>query len=226
MTPLETADHTMDWLPGLNNPSHSASNSVSTPRTDFETSLKTQTTDPEIDEVQYSIVCEDCGEHFWSRSKAFSHSALTAQVFHKEIMLPHSPVTIPESPITSSASAPRLNTAFTSAMEAEVGRKADAVDDHEDSEDSEDEDESICFDCGRHFWSQKAAHNHAMIGHVHGADIAPSSASDGAPTFAAVGPTTAPGMRLRTTNCAISPIARAYWFEKYTSGSAGLNVSQ
>lgn len=206
MTSIETADHKMDWLPGLSNPSYSASNSVSTPRADFETGLNTQTTDPNVDEVQFSIVCEDCGKHFWSRSKAVSHAALTAHVLNEELMLSPSPVIIPESPVTGSASAPGLNTAATSAMDAEVGQKADAVDDYEDSEDGEDEDESICFDCGRHFWSQKAAHNHIMIGHVHGADIAPSSASSGSPWAA----TFAPGMSEQTTSRAVSPINQGH----------------
>ena len=202
MTPIETADHKMDWLPGLSNPSHSASNSVSPPRADFKTGLNTQTTDPNVDEVQFFIVCEDCGKHFWSRSKAVSHAALTAHVLIEEMMLSPAPVIIPESPTTGSASAPRLNTAATSALDADVGQEADAIDDFKDSEDGEDEDESICFDCGRHFWSQKAAHNHAMIGHVHGADVAPSSASSGSPWAA----TFAPGMSEQTTSRAFSPI--------------------
>ena len=193
----------MACLPGLNNPSHGASDSVSTFRADFETGLNTQTTNSDIDEVQYSIVCEDCNKHFWSRSKAVSHAALTAHVLNEEMMLSPSPVLIPESPTTGSASAPKLNTAVTSANDAEVYQKADAIEDSEDSEDGEDDDESICFDCGRHFWSQKAAHNHAMIGHAHGTDRAPSSASGRPPRAVALA---APGMSERSTSHAFTPI--------------------
>ena len=202
MTPMETARHKLDCLPGLSNPSNKASDSVSMFRADFKTGLNTQTTNPDVDEVQYSIVCEDCSKHFWSRSKAVSHAALTAHVLNEEMMLSPSPVISPESPVTGSASAPRVNTAITSAMNAEVNQKADAIDNREDSEDGEDDDESICFDCGRHFWSQKAAHNHAMIGHAHGADTAPSSASSGPPRAAAL----APGMSERKNNHAFTPI--------------------
>ena len=170
-------------------------------RADFETGLNTQTTNPD-DEVQYSIVCEDCGKHFWSRSKAVSHAALTAHVLNDEMMLSPSPIIIPDSPTTGSVSVPNPTTAVISAMDAEVNQKADAIDDHEDSEGSEDEDESICFDCGRHFWSQKAAHNHAMIGHVHGAGKAPLGTSGRPPWAASLGPR----MSERTTSHAFAPI--------------------
>ena len=195
----------MDWLPGLSNPSYRASDSdsVSMFRADFETGLNTQTTTPDVDEVQYSIVCEDCGKHFWSRSKAVSHAALTAHVLNEEMMMSPAPVIIPESPTTGSASAARVNTAITSAMNTEFNQKADAIDDYEDGEGSENEDESICFDCGRHFWSQKAAHNHAMIAHVHGADRAPLRPS-GRPSWAAA--LAAPGWGERTTSHAFAPI--------------------
>ena len=203
-TPRETAYHKMDCLPGLSNQSHKASDSVPMFRADFETGLNTQTTDPDADEVQYSIVCEDCNKHFWSRSKAVSHAALTAHVLNEEMMMSPSPVIIPESPTTGSASAPRLNTAITPAVDIEVNQKADAIDDYEDSEGSENEDESICFDCGRHFWSQKAAHNHAMIAHVHGADRAPLGASGRPPWAAAT--LAAPGWSERTISHALTPI--------------------
>ena len=190
----------MDCLPGLSNPSHRASDSVPMFRADIGIGLNTQTTNPDVDEVQYSIVCEDCNKHFWSRSKAVSHAALMAHVLNDEMMSSPSPVIIPESPTIGSAPAPGLNTAFTSAADTEVNQKANAIDVYEDNEGSEDDDESICFDCGRHFWSQKAAHNHAMIGHAHGADRAPSSAFD----------TLAPGMSERTTSHAFTEINPAH----------------
>ena len=192
----------MDCLPGLSNPSHRASDSVPMFRADIGIGLNTQTTNPDIDEVQFSIVCEDCNKHFWSRSKAVSHAALTAHVLNEEMMSSPSPVIIPDSPTTGFASAPGLNTAVTSALDTEVDQKTDAIDIYEDSEDGKDDDESICFDCGRHFWSQKAAHNHAMTGHVHGADIAPSKASSRPPWAA----TLAPGMSEQTTSHAFTPI--------------------
>ena len=192
----------MDWLPGLSNPSDSSSDSVSMFRADSETGFNTQTTNPDVDEVQYSIVCEDCGKHFWSRSKAVSHAALTAHVLNEELMLSPSPDIVPESPTTGSASAPRSNTAVTSAIDVELNQKADAINDFEDNEGSEDENESICFDCGRHFWSRKAAYNHAIIGHGHEADTAPPSASGRLPWAA----TLAPGMSEQTTSHAFTPV--------------------
>ena len=185
----------MDWLPGLSNPSDRSSDSVSMFRADSETGFNTQTTDPDVDEVQYSIVCEDCGKHFWSRSKAVSHAALTAHVLNEEMMLSPSPDIVPKSPTTGSA-------AITSAIDVEVNQKADAINDFEDNEGSEDENESICFDCGRHFWSRRAAYNHAAIGHGDEADIAPSSASSRPPRAA----TLAPGMSEQTTSHAFTSI--------------------
>ena len=222
MTPVKTARHKLDCLPGLSNPSDKASDSVPMFRADFETGLNTQTTDPDVDEVQFSIVCENCSKHFWSRSKAVSHAALTAHVLNEEMML--SPVIIPESPVTGSASAPRAKTAITSAMNAEVNQKADAIDNYEDSEDGEDEDESICFDCGRHFWSQKAAHNHAMIGHAHGADIAPSSASSGPPWAATLSPRM--GERTPSPTFQSNKQEVAVWNRENVAGSGMPNVSQ
>ncbi|KAM0804914.1 hypothetical protein BDR22DRAFT_959496 [Usnea florida] len=193
----------MDWLPGLSNPSDRSSDSVSMFRADSETGFNTQTTIPDVDEVQYSIVCEDCGKHFWSRSKAVSHAALTAHVLNEEMMLSPSPDIVPKSPTTGSASAPISNTAVTSAIDAEVYQKADAINDFEDNEGSEDENESICFDCGRHFWSRRAAYNHAVIGHGHdGADTGPSSASGRSPRAA----TLARGMSEQTTSHAFTSI--------------------
>lgn len=187
---MRSTDH-MDWLPGLGNAHQSRSKSITASRTELETGLNTQVATSSIDEVQYSIVCDDCGKHFWSRSKADSHAALTAHVLHEEIISPYTTEPIPNSPAASSPSAIDAATLLTSMKEAEFSIKEESPDD-EDSEGSESEEYSRCFDCGRHFWSYKAARNHAKIGHVQGIEMVPSSAPDGSFTFPATNPTTIP----------------------------------
>ncbi|KAF6237001.1 hypothetical protein HO173_004880 [Letharia columbiana] len=179
-------DH-MDWLPGLGSPSHSGSNAVSTPRAALETSLNTQTADSKVDEVQYSIVCDDCGKHFWSRSKANSHAALTAHVLHEEIESP----TVSNSPAATPASAPETTTPFTPAIKVEASPNTDTPG-QEEREGSGDGKYSVCFGCGRHFGSHEAAYNHAKAEHMQDTELVPSSAPDGSPTFAAVGPAVPP----------------------------------
>ena len=186
MISTETDNH-MEWLPGLGTPSHSASKSTSASGAELETSLNTQAADLKVDEVQYSIVCDDCGKHFWSRSKAHSHAALTAHVLHGEITSPSSPVTIPDSPAACSASAPNTNTVFSSAKDAEATLNAEASN-TEGSSDGEDKERSLRFDYGRHFRSYEAANNHSKIGHMQNTDMVPSSVPEGSPTFAAAGP--------------------------------------
>ena len=80
---MGSKDH-INWLPGLGDLSHHGSNSLSTPRAELETGLNTQAGESEVDEVQDSIVCDDCGKQFWSRSKADSHAALTAHVLWED----------------------------------------------------------------------------------------------------------------------------------------------
>lgn len=212
MTPMESNDQ-KDWL--RTSQSHIGSNSVSAPRAELETGLNTQAADPKVDEVQCSIVCDDCGKHFWSRSKADSHAALTAHVLHEGIISPSSPVIIPDSPAACSAYAPRTNTLFTSAKEAEASLNAETPD-KEDSGDS-GEEHSLCFDCGRHFWSHEAANYHVQKGHMQDTEIVPSSAPDGSPTFAA----TVPAVD-STSSAAKSSINPSSLYRKTGPGTASL----
>lgn len=162
----------VDWLPGLGNPSHGGQSSVPAPP------------DMEVDEVQYSIVCDDCGRHFWSRSKADSHAALTAHVLHEANVSPSSHVTVPHSPAINLACAPEVNMYFASAIEAEASPNSKNPD-LEDRGDSGDEEYSPCFDCDKHFWSHEAGTDHAKTGHLQDTEMVTSSAPDGSPTSSA-----------------------------------------
>ena len=164
----------MEWLPGLGTPSHSGCKSTSAPGAELETGLNTQAADPEVDEVQFSIDCDDCGKHFWSRSKADSHAALTAHVLYREIMPPSSPITILDSPAPNSM------------KDVEAFFDAEPSDIEGSTTDSEDEEHSL-------FPSYAAAENHAKTGHMQDTDMVSSSIPEGSPTFAAAvpaGPTT------------------------------------
>lgn len=111
--------------------------------------------------------------------KADSHAALTAHVLHNETISPTSPVSVPNPSAANSASSPEINTLFTHAVEVEISPNIDTP----NQEDSEDAEHPICFDCGRHFWSQEVAHIHALIAHMHDTGIVRSSAPDRSPTF-------------------------------------------
>ena len=162
----------MDWLPELGNPSHGGQSSVPAPP------------DTEVDEVQYSIVCDDCGRHFWSRSKADPHAALTAHVLHEANVSPSSHFTVPHSPAINSACAPEGNMHFASAIEAEASPNSKNPD-LEDRGDSGDEEYSPCFDCGKYFWSHEAVTDHAKTGHLQDTEMVPSTTPDGSPTSSA-----------------------------------------
>ena len=132
----------------------------------------TGTTDPSIDEVRFSIVCEDCGKHFWSRSKANSHAALKTHVLHEDDMLPDSSATIPESPATSPASTHTL---------PEVCRDMNSAE-QEGSQDSEGDDYDSSLECGKLPCYYGAANNHANLACMQDAEFVPSSAPDGSLT--------------------------------------------
>ena len=161
----------MDRLPGLGTQSHKASNPFST---ELEAGLNTQAMHSNADEVQYSIVCNDCGKHFWSRSKANFHTALTAHVLHKGNTSPSSPVTYLESPSASLVSLRETDPVFTPARDANASPNVD-IPGQEDSGDSGDEEYSI-------------ANKRAKIGHMHYTELVPSSFPDGSFTSATVGP--------------------------------------
>ncbi len=185
---LTRSNDDMDWLPGLGKSSHGASNSFSAPRADPETAFNTQVVD---DEVQYSIECEDCGKHFWSRAKAHSHAALTAHVLRK----PNNSPLSPRSPATISASAPEMVTLF-SEREREASSdpdtlflKTEAVASPDldllDQDFSEGSGDIICVDCDRRFRSYEAINNHAKRVHMLDTEIVPSSVPDGFPASTA-----------------------------------------
>ena len=128
-------ENDMDWLPGLGRQSHSGPCCFPS---ELETGLNTQVTDPKIDEVEFSIVCNDCGKHFWSRFKAKSYAALTAHVLHEEHTSPSSPVTVPESPTANSAYFPGTNSLSRPAIEAKASTRICSFG-YEHSGDSKDE---------------------------------------------------------------------------------------
>ena len=181
-------NHHTGWLPGLGHQSDAGATSFSA---ELETSLDTQAIDPKFDAVQYSIVCDGCGKHFWSRSKADAHAALTAHDLHKEHISPSSPVTLLESPTASPASSLGTNAFVASAIGARAGPNMDNSD-REDNEDSGDEEYSRCYDCGEPFWSREAANNHAKLQHTQSKEFVPSSVADGSPASATAGPAVIP----------------------------------
>ncbi len=208
MISTETDDH-MEWLPGLGTPSHSGSKSTSASGAELETGLNTQAADPNVDEVQYSIVCDDCGRHFWSRFKAHSHAALTAHVLHREIISPSSPVTIPDSPAACLASAP------TSAKDTEASFNTETSD-TEGGIDSEDEEHSLRFDSNRHFRSYEAANNDSKTGNMQNADMVPSSVPEGSHNFVIACPAA-------TVFCAAKPsINPSFLYRNTGPGTAAL----
>ena len=153
----------MEWLPGLGIQSRSRSEVF----TDLESIRDTQAIDPSVDEVQFSIVCEDCGKHFWSRSKANSHAALTTHVLHEDDMVPGSPVTVPESPTT--------NPVFT---HTPAGTWRDMkFAEQEGSEGSGDDDYGSSFECGE--FPYGAANSHANLECIQDTEFVPSSAPSG-----------------------------------------------
>lgn len=206
MLSMGSNDH-MDWLPGLGTQSRNVSDLALAPRVKLKTGFNMKAADRAVDEVQFSIMCNDCGKHFWSRYKANSHAALTAHVLHEDIMSPSSPVIVPISPAASSTSAPRTNTLFTSATDAETSPNTNNLD-QEDSKDIGDEEFSICSDCGRHFWSHEAADNHARTEHMQDTEMVPSSVPDGSPTFSATSPAITPTSPAANPGINLSP---PYW---------------
>lgn len=192
----------MNWLPGLGSPPPSSQNSFSVPP------------DPEFDEVEYSVVCDGCGKHFWSLSKAYSHAALTAHVLHKETISPSSHAGVLHSPVNNSARALETNTVFPSTAEAEANTDTS---DQEDGEDSGDDKYPLCYECGRYFWSHEEADYHAKIGHMQDTVIIPSSDPDGWPTSASASPVLTP-----TSPAANSSIHPSYPYWNIGPGTASL----
>lgn len=185
---MESNGH-MDWLPGLGAQSHNSSDLAPAPRAKLESGFNTKAANRVLDEVQYSIVCHDCGKHFWRRSTADSHAALTAHVLHEDIVSPSSPVIVSSSPAASWASAHRTNTFLTSGTDAETSPNTDILD-QGDSKDIGDEEYPVSFECVRHFWSYEAAKNYARIGHMQDTEMVPSSILDGSysPTSSTIDP--------------------------------------
>ena len=195
----------MNWLPGLGNPPHTSqnSNSCSPP-------------DPEVDEVEFSVVCDGCGTHFWSLSKAHSHAALTAHVLREITMSPSSPVGVLHSPVNSSARASETNTVSISTAEAEADTS-----DQEDGEDSGDDNYPMCYDCGRYFWCHEEADYHARIGHIQDTETVPST--DGSSTSASASPVLNPAFTAAESSIHSS---YPYWnFPTPPGYSGGVNLT-
>lgn len=176
LAPMEPTKH-MHWRPGLGTYTYRGSESVST---ELDKIIDTQAVDSIVDEVQFSIVCYDCGKHFWSRSKADSHAALTAHVLHEDNTSPYSPVyspvTIAESPTATPAS---------------TGTQAKASSDisipnQQDSGGSENGEYPICFNGSRYYCGSEAAKNRAKTKHMQDTELVPSSVPHGSPTSAVV----------------------------------------
>ena len=157
----------MEWLPGLGIQSRAGFKVFA----DTETIRDTQAVDLSVDKVQFSIVCEDCGKHFWSRSKANSHAALTTHELHEDATLPESPVAIPEPPTTSPASTCTLADVCVDLESAE----------QEGSGDSGGDDYGPSFERGEFPYYFGAANNHANLECMQDTELVPSSASDGSP---------------------------------------------
>ena len=158
----------MESLPGLGIQPRSRSMILA----DLETTRDTQAIDPSVDEVQFSIVCEDCGKLFWSRSKANSHAALTTHVLREDDILPNSPVAVPESPTTSPASTHALPDACRVMNSAE----------QEDCELSGDDDYGSSIECGEIPCYYGAATSHASLEFIQDTELVPSSAPNGSLT--------------------------------------------
>ena len=198
MAPIESKD-LMDWLPGLGSSSHAGSDALSAPRVALETGVVTQAGDPQADEVEYSIVCDGCGKHFWSQSKATSHAALTGHVLCEEMVSPCPSVTGSNLPVASKASAAATNAAAKSGTEADASPSSDTLD-QEDGDDSGEEEGSV------------APASPALNRHIHSSFLhwitGPGTAS-----IAANGdtnPTSLCWTTERTTNHEISPTFPAY----------------
>lgn len=214
---MESNGH-MDWLPGLGTQSHSFSNLASAPRANLETGLNTKAANGALDEVQYSIVCYDCGKHFWRRSTADSHAALTAHVLHEDVISPSSPVIVPSSPTISWDSAHRTKASLSSATDAETSVNTDVID-QGDTEDIGGEEYPVCFECGRYFSSYEAASNHARIGHMQDLEMILSSLPDGSPISTATNPAVTPTFPATASPHAIRGIAPTSpsWTTEHTS---------
>ena len=158
----------MEWLPGLGIQSRSGSEIFADP----ETIRDTQAQDPSVDGVQFSIVCENCGKHFWSRSKANSHAALTTHVLHEDDILPDSPVTIPESPTTSPVPTHTL---------IEACQDVNAADQEGSQVSGGDEYDSF-FDYSGSSYCYESATEHANVKCIQDTEVVPSSATGGSPT--------------------------------------------
>ena len=183
----------MEWLPGLGIQSRNGSQIFADP----ETIRDTQAIDPSVDEVQFSIVCGDCGKHFWSRSKANSHAALTTHVLHEDDSLPDSPVTIPESPITSPATTHTL---------AEAWRDVNAAD-QEGSQVSGGGKYDSFLDYSGPSYCYGSANKYANIECMQDTELVPSSAADGSPTSGML--SAAVARDTPSTNSSIHPSSRS-----------------
>ena len=168
VAPMGSNDQ-MGWLPGLGTRTRSRRQTFA----DLEFIRDIKTIDPSVDEVQFSIVCEGCGKHFWSRSKAKSHAALTTHILHEDT-LPDSPVPILESPAASPASTHTL---------AEASRDMNPAE-QERTEDSGDDEHGSYFDCGEILGYYEAANKHANIECKQDTPFVPSSAPNGSLTSA------------------------------------------
>lgn len=169
---MEPTNH-KHWLPGLGTYIYRGSGSVSTK---LDKIIDTQAMDSTVDEVQFSIVCYDCGKHFWSRSKADSHAALTAHILHEDNTSPYSPVyspvTIPKSPTATPAS---------TGTQAKVSSDI-SIPDQEDSGGNENGEYPICFNGSRYYCGSEAAKNHAKTKNLKATGLVHSSVPDGSPT--------------------------------------------
>lgn len=169
----------MHWLPGLGTHVYRGSESVST---ELDKIPDTQAVDSTVDEVQFSIVCYDCGKHFWSRSKADSHAALTAHVLHEDNTSPYLPVYSPD-PIAESP------TAVPASTRTHVRASSDiSISGQEDSGGSENGEYPICLNGSRYYCVSEAANNHATTKNMQGTELVPSSVPHGSPTSAIASP--------------------------------------
>lgn len=198
MAPTGSKD-LMDWLPGLGSSSHAGSKPLSAPRVALETGAITQAEKPQVDEVEYSIVCDGCGKHFWSRSKATSHAALTAHVLCEEMVSPCPSVTGSNLPAAGRASAAATNLVAKSGTEAEASPNSDTPN-QEDGDDSGEEEDFVI------------PASPALNRHIHSSSphwiTGPGTASIAANRD--MNPTSLCWTTERTTNHEISPTFPAY----------------
>ena len=117
------SNYDMDWLPGLGKISHDASGPGSAPDARFRNHLKIQAVNSENNEVEFSIVCDDCNKHFWSRSNADCHAAITGHCLYK----PTKPFD-PKSRAVDSVYAPEIKTPPTLATEVTASLNTEILD--------------------------------------------------------------------------------------------------